>query len=95
MQKLSGLIGEKFNRNRPKNLSQEFQVYGVYLCESLGDTNYPLYMRLAKRVDRSILDEALNFTKGYTAAKSKPKVFLWKVKQLKIEREEKEKVKDL
>lgn len=91
MQKLADLLGEKYNKNRPKNLSQEFQVYAVYLCESLGDSNYPMYMRLAKKTDRAILAEALAFTKGYTAAKSKPKIFLWKVKQLKLEKSEKEK----
>lgn len=90
MQKLSSLIGEKYNKNRPKNLSQEFQIYGVYLCESLGDDNYPLYMRLAKRTDRALLEEALSFVKGYAAAKSKPKVFLWKLKLLKEEKKEKQ-----
>jgi hypothetical protein len=95
MQKLSSLLGEKFNKNRPKNLSQEFQVFAVYLCESLGDSNYPMYMRLAKNTDRGILNEALTFTKGYSAAKSKPKVFLWKVKQLKIEQKEREKAKEI
>lgn len=66
-------------------MSQEFQVYAVYLCEALGDTNYPLYMRLAKRTDRVLLEDALAFAKGYESAKSKPKVFLWKLKLLKEE----------
>lgn len=69
---------------RPKNLSQEFQFYGVYLAESLDDTkHYSLYIKLAKNYDRAMLDEALTFTKGYLAAKNKARVFMWKLKQLR------------
>lgn len=74
-------------KDRPKNLSREFQVYGVYLAESLGDTNhYGLYIKLAKEVDRPLLEEALNFTKGYTGAKSRARVFMWKLRQLRQNR---------
>lgn len=84
MKSISTAISETKFKNRPKNIAHEFQTYGVYLAESLGDTkHYSLYMRLAKTVDRNLLQEALNFTKGYTAAKSKPKVFMWRLKQLK------------
>lgn len=86
MKKIGTIIGEKLNKNRPKNLSTEFQVFGVYLCEQLQDTtHYSLYMRLAKTVDRKLLEEALNFCKDYSSAKSLPKLFLWKLKQLKDE----------
>ena len=83
MKKLGSIIAEtKFDR--PKNLSTEFQVYGVYLAEQLGDTKrYSLYIKLAKVTPRALLDEALTYTKGYTNAKSKAKVFMWKLKQLK------------
>lgn len=75
--------GTRF-KNRPKNLSQEFQVYGVYLAEQLEDTkHYSLYMKLAKQYDRGLLEEALNFAKGYTAAKSPPRVFMWKLTTLR------------
>lgn len=83
MKKLGSIIAEtKFNR--PKNLSTEFQVYGVHLAESLGDTKrYSLYIKLAKEIPRGLLDEALNYTKGYTNAKSKARVFMWRLAQLK------------
>jgi hypothetical protein len=42
-------------------------------------------MKLAKVTPRFLLEEALSFVKGYTAAKNKPRVFMWKLKQLKIE----------
>lgn len=73
---------------RPKNLSQEFQFYGVFLAESLDDTkHYSLYIKLAKNYDRAMLDEALTFTKGYLAAKNKARVFMWKLKQLRDEKQ--------
>ncbi|MBI2019403.1 hypothetical protein HYS95_01900 [Candidatus Daviesbacteria bacterium] len=84
MKSIAKAIAETKFKSRPKNLSKEFQVYGVYLAESLQDTShYSLYMKLAKQLDRKILDEALTFTKGYTSAKSKAKVFMWRLKELK------------
>ncbi len=84
MKSISKIIAETKFRDRPKNISHEFQMYGVYLAESLQDTkHYSLYIKLAKELDRKILEEALNFTKGYTSAKSKAKVFMWKLQQLK------------
>lgn len=83
MKSLGKIIAEtKFNR--PKNLSTEFQVYGVYLAEQLGDTKrYSLYIKLAKDIPRELLNEALTYTKGFTNAKSKARVFMWRLKQLK------------
>ena len=80
------IIEVKF-KDRPKNLSQEFQVYGCFLAESLDDTkHYSLYIKLAKEIPRQILEDALNYTKGYYSAKNKGKVFMWRLKQLKDER---------
>ncbi|MDP3995678.1 MAG: hypothetical protein Q8P74_00270 [bacterium] len=83
MKQLGKIIGETKFKDRPKNISHEFQMYGVYLAESLQDTKrYSLYIKLAKEVDRNILEEALNFTKGYYSAKSKARIFMWKLQQL-------------
>ena len=71
-------------KKKTKNLTKEFQVYGCYLAESLDDTkHYSLYIKLAKQLDRNLLEEALNYTKGYYSAKSKAKVFMWRLGQLK------------
>lgn len=84
MKSIGQIIDEKQHPDRPKNLSTEFQVYGVHLAETLSDTkHYSLYIKLAKQYPRAILDEALTYTKGYTSAKSKAKVFMWRLKQLK------------
>lgn len=84
MKKLAAILDNIRYKDRPKNLSREFQVYGVYLAETLGDTKrYSLYIKLAKEVERSLLEEALNFTKDYLGAKSKARVFMWKLSELK------------
>lgn len=84
MKSISRIIAETKFKNRPKNIAHEFQMYGVYLAESLNDTkHYSLYIKLAKEVDRKILEEALNFTKGYFGAKSKARIFMWRLTQLR------------
>lgn len=71
-------------KDRPKNIAYEFQEYGVFLAESLQDTKrYSLYIKLAKELPRNMLEDALNFTKGYYSAKSKAKVFMWRLQELK------------
>ena len=88
MKSIATAIAEVKFKDRPKNISKEFQMYGVYLAESLQDTkHYSLYIKLAKEIDRKILEEALNFTKGYYGAKSKAKVFMWKLQQLNLIRQ--------
>lgn len=85
MKSISDILQETKNPKRPKNLSREFQHYGVFLAEELGDTNhYSLYIKFAKNCPRNTLEEALNFAKGYTGAKSRPKLFMWKLKQLMV-----------
>ena len=84
MKSLQRILEETKFKDRPKNLSREFQHYGVYLAESLDDTkHYSLYIKLAKEIERGLLEEALNFTKGYYNAKNKAKVFMWRLKELK------------
>ncbi|MBI2329907.1 hypothetical protein HYU94_00775 [Candidatus Daviesbacteria bacterium] len=85
MKSIGKAIAEAKFKDRPKNISKEFQMYGVYLAESLQDTkHYSLYIKMAKEIDRHLLEEALNFAKGYLSAKSKAKVFMWKLKGLLI-----------
>ncbi|MBI2595418.1 hypothetical protein HYW46_01640 [Candidatus Daviesbacteria bacterium] len=88
MKKLSKILDETKHKDRPKNLSKEFQHFGVYLAESLDDTkHYSLYIKLAKEVDRTLLEQALNFVKGFEGAKDKGRVFMWKLKELKMQNE--------
>ncbi len=84
MKKLAKILDEVKNATRPKNLSKEFQFYGVFLAETLQDTkHYSLYIKLAKEVKRELLETALNYCKDYPNPKSKGRLFMWKLKQLK------------
>lgn len=84
MKSIKLAIAEAKFKDRPKNISQEFQMYGVFLAETLGDTkHYSLYIKLAKTYPRGLLEEALNYTKDYYNAKSKGRIFMWRLKQLK------------
>lgn len=82
-----GDILQKFNPLEDKYISREFQSYGIYLAEELGDYKHKaLYIRLAKTVPRAILEKALSFVKDANA-KSKGRLFMWKMKKLKSEEE--------
>lgn len=68
-------------------ITQEFQDYGYRLAVSLNDLKHKsLYIKMAKTVDRSILERALSFVIDASSARSKAKLFMWKVKQLKNEK---------
>ncbi len=76
-------ILSKFDSNSGKYVSREFQAFGCYLAEQLDDTKHKsLYIKLAKTEDRSLLENALQNVKD-SNARSKPRLFMWKIKQLK------------
>ncbi len=84
MKSISRVIEETKGVKRPTNLHTEFQHYGVFVADELGDTkHYSLYIKLCKEVDRNLINQALNYAKGYTSARSKPKVFMWKLAELR------------
>lgn len=84
MKSIKTVISETKFKDRPKNIAHEFQMYGVYLAESLDDTkHYSLYIKLAKKYERHLLDEALTFVKGAYKVKSKGRLFMWRLKQLR------------
>jgi len=64
----------------------EFQVYGYYLAESLGDMRHKsLYIKLAKEEPRERLEEALAFVKS-SRPRNRGKLFMWKLKELKSQK---------
>lgn len=84
MKSLAKVLEESKTAKRSTNNSTEFQMYGVYLAEQLGDPkHYSLYIKLAKTLPRRILDDALSYVKDYPNPKSKGKLFMWKIKELK------------
>lgn len=68
-------------------ITQEFQDFGYRLAVSLNDLKHKsLYIKMAKTIDRNILERALSFVSDASSARSKAKLFMWKVKQLKNEK---------
>jgi hypothetical protein len=62
----------------------EFQSYGNRLAEELSDLKHrALYIKLAKQVDRNLLEQALEFVKGSENATTKGRLFMWKLTQLR------------
>lgn len=77
-----GDILKKFNPLEDKYISREFQSYGIYIAEELGDYKHrALYIRLAKIIPRAILEKALSFVKDANA-RNKAKLFMWKLGKL-------------
>ncbi len=71
-------------------ISQEFQDFGYRLAVELNDMSHKsLYIKMAKNDDRAILEKALSFVSDASTAKSKARLFMWKVKQLKSEQQTK------
>lgn len=67
-----------------KYISKEFQDFGYQLAVKLNDLAHKsLYIKLAKTVDRGILERALSFVSDAASAKSKARLFMWKVGELK------------
>jgi len=75
-------ILKKFNPMEDKYVSREFQSYGVYLAQKLGDEKrIGLYVKFAKTIPRPVLDQALRFVVDANA-KNMAALFMWKLKEL-------------
>lgn len=91
MQKISDIL-KKFDSDEDKYISFEFQKYGYELAKELGDLkNKSLYIKLAKETPRGLLESAKNFVKDAYNVKSGPKLFMWKLAQLRKEMKDKKK----
>lgn len=85
MQKIGDIVAKYKTNNTDKYVSREFQKYAYELAKELGDLDrVSLYMRLAKINPRGLLESAKSFVNDATNARSKPRLFLWKLKQLKV-----------
>lgn len=83
MKKISSLLN-KYEVGDDKYISREFQQYGYDLSVQLNDEAHKaLYIKLAKTTPREQLEAARRFVSDATNAKSRGKLFMWKLKQLK------------
>jgi hypothetical protein len=82
MQSIKDIL-KKFNPLEDKYISREYQSYGVFLAQKLGEEKRKsLYIKLAKTVPRPILEAALRFVIDANARK-KGALFMWKLKELR------------
>lgn len=66
------------------NVSQEFQIYGYQIAERLNDLAHKaLYIKYAKEIPREILEKVVSFVLDYPNARSKGKLFMFKLKELR------------
>lgn len=81
-------VGDILNKYKlddtDKYVSREFQKYAYDLAEELGDMAHKsLYMKLAKDTPRGLMESARSFVKDAQNARSKGRLFMWKLQQLK------------
>lgn len=88
LQSIKDILQNK-NENRDKTVSREWQKYGYDLAQKIGDPEHvSLYIKLAQKTNRKILEDAWSFVKD-AKARNKIALFMWKIKQLKEERKKK------
>lgn len=81
-------IGDLLNKyeldDKNKTVSREFQLYAYDLAVELDDLAHKsLYMRLAKNTPRGLMEAARSFVKDASNARSKGRLFMWKLNELK------------
>ena len=90
MTPLSDILAKHNPLTGPQYVSREFQDFGLRLARELNDMkNKSLYIKLAKTVPRHILEEAKNSIKDASNVRSKAKLFMWKLAQIKKEAKQK------
>lgn len=87
-----GELLKGFDWEKDKYISREFQKYGYDLAEELNDLEHKaLYIKLAKETPRRLLEEARNFVKDAGKVRSRARLFMWKLKELRDKKAEKKK----
>lgn len=86
MQSMKKILAD-FDWDRKKYISREFQDYGYRLALELNDLKHKsLYIKLAKEVPRKFLEEARVFVKEAYEVKNKGRLFMWKLSELRKEK---------
>ncbi len=84
MQKIGDIVNKYKLDDRDKYVSREFQKYAYDLAVELGDLAHKsLYMRLCKNTPRILIEKARSFVSDAQNARSKGKLFMWKLAELK------------
>ena len=74
---------DDYQVKKNRYVTREYQDYGLRLAYELDDVAHKsLYIKLAKEEKRSLLEKARSYVADANA-KSKARLFMWKLKQLK------------
>lgn len=85
--KISDIVKKYKLKDKDKFISVEFQKYGYDLAVELNDLSHKaLYMKLAKTTPRNLLENARSFVKDADNARSKGRLFMWKLSELKAKK---------
>lgn len=81
---LGDILAKYQTKDDAKYISREFQDYGYRLAVDLNDLDHKsLYIRLAKTMPRAILEQARAFAVDALHARSRARIFMWKMKELR------------
>ncbi len=84
---MSDLFSQFHLEDKGGYITQEFQDFGYRLAMGLDDKNrVSLYMRLAKKDSRAMLEQALSFVSDAKDVKNKAALFMWKLKELRAQK---------
>lgn len=87
MRSLSDILEKKSITSDTRN-KYEFQAYGNRLAEEFNDLKHrSLYIKLAKTEARALLEQAREFVVGQRSIQTPGKLFMWKLKELKKEKD--------
>lgn len=85
--KISDVLEKYIQSDQDKYIAFEFQKYGYELAKEMGEIKRKsFYIKLAKETPRGILESARTFVSDANNVKSKGRLFVWKVNQLKAEK---------
>ena len=83
MQNIGKILAQIEEKDAGKYISHEWQLYGYRLAKWMDDLDrVSMYMKLAKKEDRNLIQTAWDFVKD-SNARSKPRLFLWKLSRLR------------
>lgn len=88
--KLGDVLKKYQHSDEDKYIAFEFQKYGYELAKEMGELERKsYYIKLAKTTPRGILESARSFVADANNVKSKGRLFVWKVNQIKAEQKKK------
>lgn len=83
MDNIADILKNKGLNKNTRN-KHEYQAYGNRLAEEFHDTRKrALYIKLAKEVDRNLLEVAREYVMRSENATTKGRLFMWKLSQLR------------